>query len=132
MPFIPISFVVAILLLVLFFAVLKSDDGPVFSGPRNLPFLALILLGAFQAFLSGLRWGYGIEAAGYIAPIGAALLPPLAYAGVARLSMERQDQTLLRENELRPGGPRRFLHVEMFTQPPLTATLSATATPTTR
>ncbi|HTK75296.1 MAG TPA: CehA/McbA family metallohydrolase, partial [Gemmataceae bacterium] len=46
------------------------------------------------------------------------------YGGVARLSMERQDQTLLRENEVRPGGPRRFLHVEMFMQPPLSATLS--------
>lgn len=84
MPFIPLSFVVAILLLVLFYAVLKSDDAPVFSPPRNLPFLALILLGAFQAFLSGLRWGYGIEAAMLVAPVSAALLPPLSHAGVAR------------------------------------------------
>jgi AraC-like DNA-binding protein len=84
MPFIPLSFVVAILLLVLFFAVLQSDDEPVFSPSRNIPFLALILLGAFQAFLSGLRWGYGIEDAMYIAPVGAAFLPPLVYGGVAR------------------------------------------------
>jgi AraC-like DNA-binding protein len=84
MPFIPLSFVVAILLLVLFFAVLKSDDAPVFSTTRNIPFLALILLGAFQAFLSGLRWGYGIEAAMVIAPVTAALMPPLVYSGVAR------------------------------------------------
>jgi hypothetical protein len=46
------------------------------------------------------------------------------YGGVARLSMERQDQTFLRDTEARPGEPRRFLHVEMFTQPPLTAALS--------
>src|SRR5262249_26353794 len=46
------------------------------------------------------------------------------YAGVARLSMERQDQTPRRENEYRPGEPRRFLQVELFAQPPLTATLS--------
>ena len=84
MPFIPLSFVVAILLLVLFFAVLKSDDAPVFGTERNIPFLALILLGAFQAFLSGLRWGYGIEAAMFVAPVGAALMPPLVYGGVTR------------------------------------------------
>ena len=84
MPFIPLSFVVAILLLILFFAVLKSDDAPVFGSARNIPFLALILLGAFQAFLSGLRWGYGIEAAMYVAPVSAALMPPLVYGGVAR------------------------------------------------
>jgi hypothetical protein len=46
------------------------------------------------------------------------------YGGVARLSMERQDQTILRESEIKPGEPRRFLHVEMFTQPPLAETLS--------
>src|SRR5439155_9976176 len=38
------------------------------------------------------------------------------YGGVARLSMERQDQTSLRDNELRPGEPRRFLQVELFVQ----------------
>jgi hypothetical protein len=46
------------------------------------------------------------------------------YAGIARLNMERQDQTVLRKNEARPGEPRRFLHLEMFMQPPLTSTLS--------
>ncbi len=84
MPFIPLSFVVAILLLVLFFAVLKSDDAPAAKTSRNIPFLALILAGAFQAFLSGLRWGYGIQEAMYVAPISAALVPPLVYGGVAR------------------------------------------------
>jgi AraC-like DNA-binding protein len=81
MPFIPLSFVVAILLLVLFFAVLKSDDD---ATSRNIPFLALILLCAFQAFLSGLRWGYGIQEVMVVAPVSAALVPPLVYGGVAR------------------------------------------------
>lgn len=48
--------------------------------------------------------------------------PP--YAGVTPLSMARQDQPVLRENENRPGAPRRFLQVEMFAQPPLNPTLS--------
>lgn len=84
MPFIPLSFVVTILLLVLFFAVLKSDDAPASETPRNIPFFALILLCAFQAFLSGLRWGYGIQDVMVVVPVSAALVPPLVYAGVAR------------------------------------------------
>jgi AraC-like DNA-binding protein len=83
MPFIPLSFVVAILLLVLFFAVLQSGDGRASGTPRNIAFLALILLSTFQAFLSGLRWGYGIQDAMLVAPVSAALLPPLVYVGVA-------------------------------------------------
>jgi AraC-like DNA-binding protein len=82
MPFIPLSFVVALLLLILFVAVVRTGaDG----NSRNFPFLALILLSAFQALLSGLRWGYGIVEVMYVAPVGAALVPPLVYCGVARL-----------------------------------------------
>jgi hypothetical protein len=46
------------------------------------------------------------------------------YAGVAELSMKRQDQIKLRENENVRGDSDRFLHVEMFAQPPMTANLS--------
>lgn len=87
MPFIPLSFVVALLLLILFVAVVRAgEDGK----PRNLSFLALILLSAFQAFLSGLRWGYNIEQVMFITPMGAALVPPLVYCGVAK--MVRKDR----------------------------------------
>lgn len=81
MFFVPFPFVVAILLLVLLSAVVSRDD----DKPQNLPFLALILVGAIQSFLSGLRWGYGIETVRYIAPGLAALVPALAYSGVSRL-----------------------------------------------
>ncbi|GAB2179585.1 helix-turn-helix domain-containing protein [Dongia sp. agr-C8] len=84
MPFVPISFVVAVLLLVLFVAVLKRDSASASGTARNLPFLALILLCAFQALLSGLRWGYGIAPVMFVTPVTAALVPPLVYAGVAR------------------------------------------------
>jgi hypothetical protein len=46
------------------------------------------------------------------------------YAGVAELSMKRQDQLPLRENENAGGDTDRFLHLEMFDQPPMTAALS--------
>jgi hypothetical protein len=46
------------------------------------------------------------------------------YSGVALLSMTRQDQLHLRENENLKGDKGRFLHVEMFNSQPMTATLS--------
>ncbi len=81
MLFIPLPFVVALLLLILFIAVARRDD----EASPNLPFLVLILASAFQSVLSGLRWGYGLHAVGYIAPAVAAMVPPLAYGGVSKL-----------------------------------------------
>jgi hypothetical protein len=46
------------------------------------------------------------------------------YAGVAELSMKRQAQEQLRENENVAGGRGRFLQVEMFDKPPMTSSLS--------
>jgi len=46
------------------------------------------------------------------------------YAGVAKLSMQRQKQEQLRENENLAGRADRFLQVEMFGGPPMTPNLS--------
>ena len=46
------------------------------------------------------------------------------YAGVAQLSMDRQQQQHLRKNENTEGRTDRFLDVEMFDKPPMTANLS--------
>ena len=46
------------------------------------------------------------------------------YAGVAKLSMERQRQETLRENENTDQRTDRFLDVEIFASPPMTANLS--------
>lgn len=46
------------------------------------------------------------------------------YAGVAELSMKRQQQEELRINENRTGAKDRFLHLEMYQSPPLTERLS--------
>lgn len=81
MPFVPLPFVVAILLFVLFVAVFRRQDG----ATANQPLVVLILVSAVQSVFSGLRWGYGIEDVMYVAPIGAATVPPLAYAGVKAL-----------------------------------------------
>lgn len=42
-----------------------------------------------------------------------------SYSGVAPLSMQRQDQLSLRENEAQVDSPRRFLHMEWFEQAPM-------------
>lgn len=81
MPFVPLPFVVALLLLILLWVVGRREDG---AAP-NLPLLGLILLAALQSVLTGLRWGYGIREVGYIAPVSAAIMPALLYAGVSRL-----------------------------------------------
>lgn len=46
------------------------------------------------------------------------------YAGVAELSMKRQQQEELRQNENAAGATDRFLHVEMYASPPMTDSLS--------
>ncbi|MBP1859986.1 helix-turn-helix domain-containing protein [Rhizobium herbae] len=92
MPFVPLPFVVAILLIILFVTVVRRDDG----AQANGPFLALILLSVFQSLLSGLRWGYGVQEVMYLAPVGAATVPPLAYAGVTALVRKNSKPLLQR------------------------------------
>ena len=46
-----------------------------------------------------------------------------SYAGVAKLTMERERQTHLRENE-NTQGTDRFLEISLFDAPPMTANLS--------
>lgn len=84
MLFVPLPFVVAVLLLVLFVSVLRRNEGS-----TNRPFLALILVSACLSLLTGLRWGYEMEAVRFIAPVVAATVPPLVYTGVSRLVRKR-------------------------------------------
>ncbi|AMX94125.1 AraC family transcriptional regulator [Mesorhizobium sp. M7A.F.Ca.US.014.04.1.1] len=81
MPFVPLPFVVALSLFILLWVVASRQD----EAAPNLPFLALILVAALQSVLTGLRWGYGISEVGYIAPVSAAIMPSLLYAGVSSL-----------------------------------------------
>lgn len=90
--FIPFPFAVAIVLLVLFATVFTRDD----DRPSNVPFLLLILVSALQSVLSGLRWGYGVQAVMYVMPLVAATIPPIVYAGVSRLVKKSTGSWLLR------------------------------------
>jgi AraC-like DNA-binding protein len=82
MPLIPLPFVVALLLMALFVVLLRRDE----DAPPNLPFLGLIAGCAAQSVLAGLRWGYGIESAGWLRPVVAAALPALLSASFGALT----------------------------------------------
>jgi AraC-like DNA-binding protein len=73
--FIPLPFVVALLLVVMFIVFFRGGD----DVRANRAFLALIALCAVQSVLVGLRWGYGVSEARYVLPVLAACLPPLVY-----------------------------------------------------
>ncbi|WP_237155401.1 helix-turn-helix domain-containing protein [Oryzibacter oryziterrae] len=81
MLFVPLPFVVALLLILLFVGVVRRDEGRT----ANRSFRLIILVSIVQSVLSGLRWGYDVTEVMYVAPLGAALVPPLAYTGVAAL-----------------------------------------------
>lgn len=88
MLFIPLPFLVAVLLLILLVQIARADD----EAPANQPFLALIAACALQSTLIGLRWGYGVEPVRYIMPIVATTLPPLVYASFGGLAQSDPDQ----------------------------------------
>lgn len=82
--FIPLPFVVALLLFLMLFSIVRGSGG----GKANHPFLALIALSAMQSALLGLRWGYQVEWLRFVLPVMASLLPPLAYASFRSLMDE--------------------------------------------
>jgi AraC-like DNA-binding protein len=85
--FIPLPFVVALLLAIHFAVLLRSDS------QDNRPFLALIGLCILQSVGVGLRWGYGIVELRYVLPVLAASLPPLALASFRSL-VKRDEQEM--------------------------------------
>lgn len=89
MIFVPLPFVVTILLALLFLSALARDE----NRPRNLPFLALIALAALQSALVGLRFGYGVEAVRLLSPILASLMAPMVYFGALHLVGPRPSLT---------------------------------------
>jgi AraC-like DNA-binding protein len=102
--FVPLSFVAALLLVILLVAALRARE----TTGGNTAFLVLVALCALQSVVVGLRWGYHVEAARYAQPILAACLPPLVLFSF---------RTLLQRDDLE-DGPMRWLH----TLPPVVMT----------
>jgi AraC-like DNA-binding protein len=87
MPFVPLPFVVALLLLILLARLAWRSEGAV-----SLAFLALIGLCAVQSVLLGLRWGYDNQAVEHVLPIVAATLPSLVYVSFRGLAGNASDR----------------------------------------
>lgn len=81
MIFVPLPFVVALLLLILLVALWRNPD----RASVNRPFLALIGLCCLQSIVLGLRWGYGVEEMRYVLPVMGGCLPPLVLASFRSL-----------------------------------------------
>lgn len=81
MIFVPLPFVVALLLSILLAGLLRNSE---LQG-GNRPFLALIGLTALQSIAIGLRWGYAVAELRYVLPVLAACLPPLVLASFRKL-----------------------------------------------
>ena len=90
MTFIPLPFVVALLLMILLAAMLRGQD----ASTGNRPFLALVFLCALQSIVAGLRWGYDIVELRYVLPVLASCLPPLVLASFR--SLIHHDETGVR------------------------------------
>lgn len=81
MLFVPLPFVVALLLAIVFIMLVQKGG----EAKANRPFLALIALCVVQSVCVGLRWGYHLEPVRYVLPFIAACLPPLAFASFRSL-----------------------------------------------
>ncbi|WP_104666670.1 helix-turn-helix domain-containing protein [Ensifer adhaerens] len=92
MIFLPLPFVVALLLLTLLAIIVRGDE----PERRNWPFLALIALCALQSVIVGLRWGYDVTALKFVLPVLASGAPPLVLASFHSL--------IRREERGGPGG----------------------------
>lgn len=82
MIFVPLPFVVALLLAILLFTMWRNRA----SKQLNWPFHLLITLCIAQSLAVGLRWGYGLTGVRYALPVIASALPPLLYASFRTLS----------------------------------------------
>lgn len=90
MLFVPLPFVNALLLALVFVMLRRSNDHA-----TTRAFLLLIALCCLQSIVLGLRWGYQLDALRFVQPILAAILPPLTYESFRSL-----------RDRLKPGAMR--------------------------
>lgn len=102
MIFVPLPFVVTLILALLAIRLVRSEEG----GRHHALFLALILAYAVQSVLVGLRWGYDLRAVLPFQAMLACFVAPLAYVAFRSLT----------EDEPRSGVARLWPHLVL---PPL-------------
>ncbi|UWU13376.1 helix-turn-helix domain-containing protein [Rhizobium sullae] len=85
MIFIPLPFVVALLLFIVLIRLLRQED---WHAPEKRPFLLLIGIYALQSVLIGIRWGYNVLAIMPAQAILAAVIAALAWVSFRSLTLE--------------------------------------------
>jgi AraC-like DNA-binding protein len=83
MIFVPISFVVALLLVSFIIRIWRDDEE---ARPAAMPFLLLLLVMAVQSVVVGLRWGYGMTVVMPLMSVLAASIPPLSFLAFRTLT----------------------------------------------
>ncbi|SCW73574.1 AraC-type DNA-binding protein [Rhizobium mongolense subsp. loessense] len=99
MIFVPLPFVVALLLFTVQIRLLRQED---WRAPEKRPFLLLIGIYALQSVLIGIRWGYDVLAIMPAQVILAAMIAALAWVSFRSLTLE---------------GPLSFAHLWPHTLP---------------
>lgn len=85
MIFVPLPFVVALLLFIVLARMLRQER---WSAPEKRPFLLLIGIYALQSVLIGVRWGYDVPAIIPAQAILAAIIAALAWVSFRSLTLE--------------------------------------------
>ncbi|WP_132959319.1 helix-turn-helix domain-containing protein [Rhizobium sp. BK251] len=85
MIFVPLPFVVALLLAILLVRMLRQED---WRARERQPFMFLIGVYALQSVFIGIRWGYEILAIMPAQSITAALIPAIAWISFRNLTLE--------------------------------------------
>ncbi len=85
MIFVPLPFVVAMLLFIVLIRMLRQEG---WSAPEKRPFLLLIGIYALQSVLIGIRWGYDVLAIMPAQSILAAMIAALAWISFRSLTLE--------------------------------------------
>ena len=93
MIFIPLPFVVSLLLVILLMQMVRRSE----ADPRdNIGFMLLMAAYALQSVLIGIRWGYDTRIVMPFLSVLAALIAPLAWLAFSGLTKERSEHRLAR------------------------------------
>jgi AraC-like DNA-binding protein len=93
MIFIPLPFVVALLLVILLVQMIRANEADL---REHIAFMLLIAAYALQSVLIGIRWGYDVRAMMPVQSVLATLIAPLAWIAFSGLTKERSEHRLAR------------------------------------
>ncbi|WP_322416899.1 helix-turn-helix domain-containing protein [Mesorhizobium huakuii] len=93
MIFIPLPFVVSLLLVILLMQMIRRSEADL---RENISFMLLMAVYALQSVLIGIRWGYDARAVMPLLSVLATLIAPLAWIAFSGLTKERSAHRLTR------------------------------------